>query len=106
MNRFILLIVSAVLLFSNAAAHTLKAVAQQRVVVTGTLLDQDGKPISKAHVHLTRMNESKVIASVEVAQDGSFQLATSERGLLRLQFTGINHIMREVPLLAEESLQL
>ncbi len=97
MNRFVLLIVSTVLLFGDDAAHSLKVVAQQRVVVTGTLLDQDGKPISKAHVHLTRMNESKLLASVEVAQDGSFQLATNESGLLRLQFTGINHNMCEVP---------
>jgi hypothetical protein len=101
-EKLVLLFVSAFLLFGDSAAYTANnTVVQQHTVITGTLLGHDGKPMSKAHVHLNRINETKPLVSVEVSLTGSFQFATSETGLLRLQFTGANHMMREVPLLAE-----
>jgi len=107
MKKLVLLFVSAFLLFGDSAAYTANnTVVQQHTVITGTLLGHDGKPMSKAHVHLNRINETKPLVSVEVSLTGSFQFATSETGLLRLQFTGANHMMREVPLLAEKPLQL
>jgi thiol-disulfide isomerase/thioredoxin len=79
---------------------------QQQTVLSGTLLGYDGKPMSKAHVHITALIQGKVLTSAEAASDGSFKLATDERGFLMIQFTGVNHLMYEVPLLIEKPLSV
>jgi len=75
----------------------------QESVVSGKLVGYDGKPIQKANVDLYRMSDrSKALVSVEAGTDGSYKVSTSEQGMLRLQFSGANHMSSNVPLLAEK----
>src|SRR2546425_6214888 len=68
-------------------------------VISGRLLGADGKPMSVAHVHLTRAATTGVITEGAVASDGSYGLATTQRGAFSLQFTGVDHASTSVPLL-------
>jgi len=89
------------LLWVPCAAQILSA--QEGTVITGMLLGSDGKPMPEAHLHLFRPNQLKAVLSVEAAKDGSFQLITSQRGLVLLRCTGVSHKQYEVPLLIATS---
>lgn len=78
--------------------------AQQQTTITGRLSGHDGQPMLKAHVRLSRIVarlQAPTLATTEVTKDGSFRLATTETGLLLLQFTGVNNQRMEVPVFVE-----
>jgi len=75
--------------------------AQRQTVITGRLVGYDGHPMIKAHVHLSRLNQPKPIMSLQVSRGGSFRIATSETGLLFVQFTGVDHSQEEVPIFVD-----
>lgn len=79
---------------------------QTTTMVSGTLLGYDGKPMTKSHVHFIRINQREAMNSVEVGADGSFQISTNERGMLFLQFSGVDHATHLVPLLVEKSMNV
>lgn len=80
-----------------------KAGAQEASLMAGKLLGYDGKPMLKAHVHLLpREYDRKALHSVEVANDGSFEMRFGDTGLLYLNFTGVNHHELAVPILVEK----
>jgi thiol-disulfide isomerase/thioredoxin len=94
MKRFLFAVIfSAALLLCPAGI-----LAQRQTVITGKLVGHDGRPMLKAHVHLTRLNQRQPAMSVQVSRDGLFRLATSETGLLFVQFTGVDHLQEEVPI--------
>ena len=74
---------------------------QQQTMFTGTLLNSAGLPMLRAHVHLSRLNQSQPITSVVVGQDGSFKLITTETGLIVLRFSGVDHQSRQITLLVD-----
>jgi thiol-disulfide isomerase/thioredoxin len=80
-----------------------KNIAASRTVFNGSLLGQHGIPMTKAHVHLSRFNDSKPLESVEVGKNGSFELTTTETGLLILWFTGASHQSHKMTLLIDKS---
>ena len=100
-NKCCLLVIIMALLASGEAA-----LSQQKTVITGRLSGADRSLLPKAHVHLTRPNQSKPLSSVEVANDGTFKLTTGENGLLFVQFTGVNHLSHEVPLYVEKPVEV
>lgn len=73
-----------------------------QTTITGKLLGSASILMPKADVHLLRFNQSKPIASVQAAKDGSYQLTINESGLFTLQFTGANHKSLETVLLIEK----
>ena len=81
------------------------ATAKQTVVM-GTLLGSNGHSMARAHVHLSRFNQSKPVTSVAVAQDGSFKLTTTEIGLLVFRFTGVDHQWRKITVLVDKPMKL
>jgi thiol-disulfide isomerase/thioredoxin len=97
LNKYWLLVFIMTLPVSGKAGSS-----QEQTVITGKLSGAGGSAMPKAHVHLTRPNQSKPLTSIEVARDGTFKLATSEAGLLFVQFTGVNHLNQEVPLYVEK----
>ncbi len=79
------------------------AMYSQETVVSGKLLGHDGKPMPMANVEAYRMSDaSKTLATAEVSADGSFRISTSERGLIRIQCSGVNHLPGNVPVLIEK----
>ena len=76
--------------------------AQQQTVITGKLLGHDKKPMPLAHVHLIKAPASQSFDRVQVGSDGSFKIATTETGLIVVEFTGVNHAAFDVPLLIEK----
>ena len=76
--------------------------AQQQTVITGRLLGHDKKPMPLAHVHLIKAPASQSFDRVQVGSDGSFKIATTETGLIVVEFTGVNHAAFDVPLLIEK----
>lgn len=76
--------------------------AQQELVISGKAVGHDGKPMIKAHVHLERFSDQKPLVSTEVSNDGSFKFTTSETGLFRIHFTGVNHSPKGVGILVEK----
>jgi thiol-disulfide isomerase/thioredoxin len=97
---------SAALGQSKMLRNSQAAAAAERTVITGTLLGHDGKPMSLAHVHLSRFNDSNPLVSVKVGKNGSFELRTADTGLLLLQFTGIDHQARKLALLVDKPRKL
>ncbi len=75
--------------------------AQQQTVISGKLLGHDKKPMQMAHVHLIKAPSSQAFDRVETGKDGSFKIATTETGLIVVEFTGVNHAAFDVPLLIE-----
>jgi hypothetical protein len=78
-------------------------------VVRGKLLGHDGQPVPMAHVHLARpqyYGKGPPLVSVEVQEDGTYELATEKAGAFMLQFTGVDHVGAEVPLVADPPLEV
>ena len=88
-------VVPLLLITPLAHAQTRSAVT----VISGRLLGADGKPISVAHVHLTPAAGPGVVTEGAVALDGSYALATTQRGAFTLRLTGVDHASTMVPLL-------
>jgi thiol-disulfide isomerase/thioredoxin len=80
--------------------------AQNETVVSGKLLGHDKKPMVLAHVHLLKTTNPKPIVQVRAKADGSFELSTKETGLLIIEFTGVNHMALDVPLIIEKPMKL
>jgi thiol-disulfide isomerase/thioredoxin len=76
-------------------------VMAQQVVISGQLVGSDGKAMPKSHVHLSKNAISKPISTIETDKDGSYKLTFKESGLVFLQFTGINHQRKSIPILIE-----
>jgi len=76
--------------------------AQQKTIISGKLLGHDKKPMRLAHVHLIKAPLSQAFDRVEVGKDGSYKIATTETGLIIIEFTGVNHAAFDVPLLIEK----
>ncbi len=101
MNKLLNLTLSVAFMMSALLIPS-RVWAQQQTIIGGKLLGHDGNTLIKAHVHLIRPNQSKPVTSVEVAKDDAFQITTAETGLFLIQFTGVNHLMREVPIYIEQ----
>ncbi len=69
--------------------------------ITGKLLDQDGKPMAVADVHIKNAMDDTTLLSVHVLPDGSFSMRFPGEGVFRLEFSGVNHMSRSLPFLAE-----
>jgi thiol-disulfide isomerase/thioredoxin len=80
--------------------------AQEVTVISGKLLGCDKKPMVLAHAHLLKTSSPKPIVQVRVKDDGSFEMKTKETGLLVVEFTGVNHLAVDVPLLVEKPLKI
>src|SRR5437867_6857321 len=68
-------------------------------VISGRLLDADGKPMPIADVHLTPLDARGPVAEGKVGPDGSYALATTQTGAFLLRFTAVDHAGALVPLL-------
>ncbi len=97
MNRLIFIF----LLFFMACSST-----QDLTMVSGSLVGSDGKPMVIAHVQLIRINQQKSLSTTKVEEDGSFQIITHERGLIFIQFSGVDHETYATPLLIESPLSV
>ena len=80
--------------------------AQEETVISGKLLGFDKKPMILAHAHLLKAPSPRPLAQVKAQSDGSFSITTKEMGLLVVEFTGVNHMAFDVPLLVEKPLKL
>jgi thiol-disulfide isomerase/thioredoxin len=80
--------------------------AAQETTISGVIVGSDGKPMLKSHVHLSRFGATQPLLSVEAAKDGSYKISTGESGLLRIQFTGVDHQLYEVPLFVEKQMKV
>ncbi len=82
---------------------------QPKSVVKGTLVGHDGQPMPMAHVHLARFQyygKGEPLVSVEVRGDGTYELETERVGAFMLEFTGVDHVIAEVPLVADPPLEV
>ncbi len=77
----------------------------QTVVIKGTILGADGKPLLSAHVHMVSNlpGDTKVISQTELSAMGNFMLRFNSPALVRLKFTGVNHYSLEIPFLCENT---
>lgn len=85
----LLFIAIGMLLAVDALAN--KAMAQEQALIQGRVLDQDGNPMPKAQISLTRPNLLHPITTIEAGEDGSYSLPTDERGFVLLQYCGVDH---------------
>ena len=93
-------IVRSVVLLTWLAVPVLHAQGKSALtVISGRLLGADGRPMAVAHAHLTSTGVPGVITEGAVAPDGSYALATTQRGAFSLGFTGVDHASTSVPLL-------
>lgn len=77
---------------------TVRLTAQ--TVVTGTLTGADGKPMAKAHVHITASKFESAAQTVDVDRDGKYRIVLDKpRAFFFVQYTGASHKMETVPLL-------
>lgn len=77
----------------------LSAAAQSQTRISGTLLGDNGSPISVSHVHLQQWPGGDVLASTVVQPDGSWSLAVDTTGVFLAWFSGIGHRGERVGLL-------
>jgi thiol-disulfide isomerase/thioredoxin len=82
------------------------AYAQEATVISGKLLGCDKKPMVLAHAHLLKTSSPKPLVQVRAKDDGSFEITTKETGLFVVEFTGVNHMALDVPLLVEKPLKI
>jgi thiol-disulfide isomerase/thioredoxin len=78
-------------------------------VVRGRLLGHDGRPMPMAHVQLARAQyygRGEPLVTVEVREDGTYELRTERVGAFMLEFTGVDHLIAEVPLVADPPLEV
>ncbi len=77
-------------------------VLAQQTIITGKLVGSDGKTMPKAHVHL-KSSDPKIpaLSSLEVDKDGGYKITVNAGGLLIVEFTGVNHQRKYVPVFVE-----
>ena len=80
--------------------------AQEVTVISGKLFGYDKKPMMMAHAHLLKTSSPKPLVQARAKDDGSFEITTKETGLLVVEFTGVNHMALDVPLLVEKPLKI
>jgi thiol-disulfide isomerase/thioredoxin len=80
--------------------------AQEETVISGKLFGYDKKPMVLAHAHLIKAPNPKPLVQVKAQSDGSFSIRTKETGLLVVEFTGVNHMALDVPLLVEQPVKI
>lgn len=68
-------------------------------VITGTVLDPEGKPLVMADVHLELLASRHPIAESRVEADGRYAIATAASGPVFLRFTGVDHLGVLLPLI-------
>lgn len=73
------------------AAFAAPALVAQQTVISGRVLDQDGMPMARANVSLTHPHRLEPVMTVEAAGDGSYRIATGERGFVLLRYFGTGH---------------
>lgn len=76
--------------------------AQETTVISGTLIDHDGKPVPKIQVYLLHSREQPPFASAKTAEDGKFRIATDEIGFMVLQFKNADVVAENIFLVVEE----
>jgi thiol-disulfide isomerase/thioredoxin len=81
-------------------------VAQPESVISGKLLGCNKQPMLLAHAHVLKAPNPQPVLQVQAAPDGSFQIKTKETGVLLLEFTGVNHMAMDVPLIIEKPLKI
>lgn len=91
--------ISLLLLLLCAAGLGTATAGTAPSVITGSVLGADGRPMRAAHVHLVLDGDETPAASVAVAPDGSYRIATEAVGMVTLQFTGVDHAMQSCRLL-------
>jgi len=78
-------------------------------VIRGTLLGHDGRPMPMAHVHLSSVSDffrKEPFESLEVDADGSFEFKTARTGAFLLKFSGVDHAITALPLVADPPMEL
>jgi peroxiredoxin len=68
-------------------------------VISGVVLDPDGKPLVLADVHVERTRYGSRIAESRVERDGRFAIATAATGPVWLRFTAVDHSNVDMPLI-------
>lgn len=96
MNRILLSMMMMMVIATVAEA--------QRVVISGRVLDFEGKPLAKANLLLLRPSQSTPIAMVEAAEDGTYKFATDEKGLAILQYIGVDHEPYSIGMFLDDSI--
>jgi thiol-disulfide isomerase/thioredoxin len=79
--------------------------AQEPTVISGKLLGYDGKTMTKANVHLTQLGLHDPLAAVEAGKDGRYEIRTEKTGHFVLDFTGVNHLQTQIPLLLDKPMR-
>jgi len=77
------------------------AVAQELTTIHGTLLGYDKRPMKKALVRLGAFTDGALIQTAEPRSDGVYALGTDRKGLMEIQFSGVDHALRSVWILVE-----
>jgi thiol-disulfide isomerase/thioredoxin len=72
-------------------------------VIHGTVQPAEGGHFALAEVRLTGRVSPTPLATVRVASDGRFAIATTETGVLELDFTAVDHYAKGVPLMIPEA---
>jgi len=68
--------------------------------ITGTLLGQDGKPLSFADVHLRNGMNDTALASARVAPDGAYSITVPAAGAYYVEYSAADHSSHQVPLIS------
>lgn len=67
-------------------------------VISGNVLDPEGKPLALAHVHLERSRYGAPVVQARVRAGGGFVVATADTGPVWLRFTAVDHSNVDLPL--------
>ncbi len=73
-----------------ATSTTATPAADLESTIEGTVVGHDGKPVAVSHVRVLVGGEGED-PEAEVGPDGAFSLTVQQRGLARVEVTGINH---------------
>jgi thiol-disulfide isomerase/thioredoxin len=72
-------------------------------IIHGTVQPAEGGQLALAEVRLTGRVSPTPLATARVASDGRFAIATTETGVLELDFTAVDHYAKGVPLMIPEA---
>lgn len=70
----------------------------QNYVVKGKLVGFDGKPIKQAVVQLKSGDTNKSLKIESVGMEGEYSIQIPDKGLYKIEFSGINHSSIEIPI--------
>jgi thiol-disulfide isomerase/thioredoxin len=77
-------------------------VLAQQTVITGQLVGSDGKAMLKAHVGVKSTNLKKAPISLETDKDGNYKVEVKDKGMIMLEFIGVNHQRKVIPVYVEK----